>query len=79
LERHAFDLAEGGIDAMNMHHTEWTAGLVSLFHRFDVLAFGWDAQELRHLRALMAMGIDAVYCDRPERMVEVIGSRSTKS
>ena len=36
LERHAYDLASAGIDAMNMHHSEWSAGLVSLFHRFDV-------------------------------------------
>ena len=48
-----------GIDAMNMHHTEWTAGLVSLFHRFDVQAFAWDTQEVRHLRAVLRMDIDA--------------------
>ena len=42
VERHAAQLAEAGIDAINMHHTEWTAGLVALFHRFDVLAFAWD-------------------------------------
>jgi glycerophosphoryl diester phosphodiesterase len=72
LERHAFDLAEAGIDAMNFHHTEWTAGLVSLFHRFEVHAFAWDAQEVRHLRAVLAMSIDAVYCDRPDRMVATV-------
>lgn len=72
LERHAFDLAEAGIDAMNFHHTEWTAGLVSLFHRFEVKAFAWDTQEVRHLRAVLAMGIDAVYCDRPDRMVATV-------
>lgn len=73
LERHAHDLASSGIDALNLHHTEWTAGLVSLFHRFGVLAFAWDTQESRHLRAVVAMGVDAVYCDRPERMAAVVG------
>jgi glycerophosphoryl diester phosphodiesterase len=72
LERHAFDLATAGIDAMNLHHTEWTAGLVSLFHRFEVKAFAWDTQEVRHIRAVLAMGIDAVYCDRPDRMVATV-------
>ena len=72
LERHAFELGELGIDAMNMHHSEWSAGLVSLFHRFGVRAFAWDAQEVRHLRAMLRIGIDAVYCDRPERMVETV-------
>jgi glycerophosphoryl diester phosphodiesterase len=72
LERHAFDLATAQIDVMNLHHTEWTAGLVSLFHRFEVKAFAWDAQEVRHLRAVLAMGVDAVYCDRPDRMVATV-------
>jgi len=74
LERHAHELSSLGIDAMNMHHSEWSAGLVSLFHRFDVLAFAWDAQEVRQLRAMLRIGIDAVYCDRPERMVETVNS-----
>jgi glycerophosphoryl diester phosphodiesterase len=74
LERHAFDLAELGIDAMNMHHTEWTAGLVSLFHRFDVRAFAWDTQEARQIRAVLRMGIDGIYCDRPERMVATVAA-----
>jgi glycerophosphoryl diester phosphodiesterase len=74
LERHAHALSAMGVDAMNMHHSEWSAGLVSLFHRFDVKAFAWDTQEIRHLRAMLRIGIDAVYCDRPERMVETVNS-----
>jgi glycerophosphoryl diester phosphodiesterase len=74
LERHAHDLGSLGIDAMNMHHSEWSAGLVSLFHRFDVRAFAWDTQEVRHLRAMLRIGVDAVYCDRPDRMVETVAN-----
>jgi len=77
LERHAYELGRLGIDAMNMHHSEWTAGLVSLFHRFDVKAFAWDAQEVRHLRAVLRMGVDAVYCDRPDRMVATVAEWCT--
>jgi glycerophosphoryl diester phosphodiesterase len=73
LERHAARLAESGIDVVNMHRSDWTAGLVGLFHRFEVKAFGWDAQEVRHLRELLAMGIDAVYSDHVARMVATIG------
>jgi glycerophosphoryl diester phosphodiesterase len=72
LERHAATLAESGIDAMNLHHTEWTAGLVALFHRFDVHAFAWDAQEVRHLRAMLRMNVDAVYSDHVDRMVTTV-------
>ena len=62
-----------GIDVVNMHRSDWTAGLVGLFHRFEVQAFGWDAQEVRHLRELLAMGIDAVYSDHVARMVATVG------
>ena len=76
LERHAADLSAIGVDALNLHHSEWTAGLVSLFHRFDVRAFAWDTQEVRHIRAVLKMGIDAVYCDRPDRMVATVSEWS---
>ena len=79
LERHAHDLSEAGIDAINLHHTEWTAGLVALFHRFGVHAFAWDTQEARQIRAVLAMDIDAVYCDRPDRMVAVVGEWRARS
>jgi glycerophosphoryl diester phosphodiesterase len=72
IERHAARLAELGVDAMNMHYTDWTAGLVALFHRFELRAFSWDLQHVRHLRAALAMGIDAVYSDRVDRMVATV-------
>ena len=76
LERHASDLADIGVDAMNMHHTDWSGGLVSLFHRFDVRAFAWDVQEVRHLREMLQIGVDGLYCDRPDRMVAVVSEWS---
>ena len=76
LERHAARLAQLGIEVVNMHRSDWTAGLVGLFHRFEVQAFGWDAQEVRHLRELLAIGIDAVYSDHVARMVATIGEFS---
>jgi glycerophosphoryl diester phosphodiesterase len=78
IERHASDLANIGVDAMNMHHTDWSGGLVSLFHRFDVGAFAWDVQEVRHLRSALQIGVDAVYCDRPDRMVAVVSEWSAE-
>lgn len=74
LERHAADLGAHGIDAMNLHHGDWSAGLVALFHRFGVLAFAWDAQQARHLRAALEHGVDAVYCDDVPRMVSVVAA-----
>lgn len=68
-ERRAAALARAGIDAVNLHHSDWTGGLTTLFHRFGVLAFGWDAQLPRVLDELLDIGIDAVYSDHVDRMV----------
>jgi glycerophosphoryl diester phosphodiesterase len=71
-ERRAADLADAGVDVVNLHHTDWTGGLTTLFHRFERLAFAWDAQHERVLHALLRMGVDALYSDHVDRMVEAL-------
>ena len=73
-ERRAAQLAAAGIDAVNLHQSDWTGGLTTLFHRFGRLAFAWDAQHERVLRGLVALGIDGVYSDHVDRMVEAVGA-----
>jgi glycerophosphoryl diester phosphodiesterase len=72
FERHAADLVELGVHAMNMHHRDWTAGLVALYHRFGLRTLAWDVQEVRDLRAAVAKGLDGVYSDHVARMVAVV-------
>ena len=71
-ERRAADLAAAGIDAVNLHHSDWNLGLATLFHRFDRYCFGWDAQFERVLSQLLRFGLDAVYSDHVDRMVDAI-------
>ena len=71
-EQRAAELARERIAAINLRRDDWTGGLTTLFHRFDVLAFGWDAQHDRHISGLVDAGIDAVYSDHVDRMVDVI-------
>jgi glycerophosphoryl diester phosphodiesterase len=70
-ERRAANLRENGIDAVNLHHSDWNGGMVALFHRFDRAAFGWDMQEPHILQAGFRMGLDGVYSDWVDRMIEV--------
>ncbi|MEX2099993.1 MAG: glycerophosphodiester phosphodiesterase [Acidimicrobiia bacterium] len=72
VERYAANLAEAHIDVVNFHHTEWTAGLVQLFHRFGVRTFAWDLQEVRHIRAALKMDLDGIYSDFVDRMVATV-------
>jgi glycerophosphoryl diester phosphodiesterase len=70
-ERRAASLAHHGIDGINMHRTDWNGGLVALFHRFDLMAFGWDMQYDHQLRTGLRMGLDAVFSDHVDIMQEV--------
>ena len=69
-ERRAAVLANEGIDGINMHHTDWNGGLVALFHRFERFAFGWDLQHHDDLRPALRMGLDAIYSDWVDRMID---------
>jgi glycerophosphoryl diester phosphodiesterase len=71
-ERRAADLAAAGVDAVNMHNSDWTLGLTTLFHRFERYCFGWDAQFERVLLELLTIGIDGVYSDHVDRMMAAI-------
>lgn len=70
-EMRAAELSSARIDAINLRQHQWTGGLTTLFHRFDVLCFGWDAQHERQIARLIDMGIDALYSDYVDRMVAV--------
>jgi glycerophosphoryl diester phosphodiesterase len=69
-ERRAATLASEGIDAVNMHHTDWSGGLVTLFHRFERITFGWDMQFEDVLRPALRMGLDGVFSDWVDRMID---------
>jgi glycerophosphoryl diester phosphodiesterase len=73
LERHASTLARAGVAALNLREAEWSLGLVTLTHRFNLRAFAWDAQEYRRIRAVLEMGVDAIYSDHVDRMVAAVG------
>ena len=72
-ERRAATLAEKGIDAVNLHHTDWSLGLVTLFHRFEVLCFAWDCQHQRVLDTVLGMGVDGVFSDHVGLMQAALG------
>lgn len=72
LERRAASLDGAGIDAINMHASDWTMGRATLFHRFELHCFGWDAQLDRVLAQLLGYGLDGVYSDHVDRMMSAI-------
>lgn len=75
-ERRAALLAENGIDCINMHHSDWSGGLTTLFHRFDRYVLAWDLQQPTALTKLIRMGVDGVFSDWTDRMMEAIAAET---
>lgn len=73
-ERRAARLAELAIDAINMHQSDWTGGLTTLFHRFERYAFAWDLQHERLLVQSLDMGVDAVYSNWADRIASSLAA-----
>jgi glycerophosphoryl diester phosphodiesterase len=78
-ERRGATLSGAGVDAINLHWSDWTAGTTTLFHRFGLATFGWDCQHRRQLDALLDMGIDGLYSDHVDRMMDAIDGRPPRS
>lgn len=68
-ERHASELFEVGIDAVNFRAPDWTGGLTTLYHKFGIYCFGWDAHLQRVAHELLDMGCDAIFSNHVDRML----------
>ncbi len=75
-ELRAAALVEHGIDAVNLHRSDWSGGLIAMFHRFELVTFAWDCQFPRVMDDLLDKGIDGIYSDHVDRMVDSF-ARST--
>jgi glycerophosphoryl diester phosphodiesterase len=71
-ERRVATLARHGVDALNMHGTDWTGGLTTLAHRFERYALAWDLQHEPALHDVLRMGVDGIFSDHVDRMVDAV-------
>ena len=74
-EERAAALAAAGIDAVNLHHSEWTGGLTRSSTASRCCASGGTRSTTAILDDLLDAGIDAVYCDHVDRMVDALRRR----
>lgn len=65
-------LIDARIDAVNLHHGDWTAAHLAAFQDAGLRAFAWDLQTPEALDAALALGVDAVYSDHVDRMMGAI-------
>lgn len=70
-------LADCGVDALNLRWSGWDAATVEAVHSAGLLAFGWDAHRPRRVARLLDLGVDAIYSDFPDRLVDQIRARTS--
>jgi glycerophosphoryl diester phosphodiesterase len=65
-------LAGAGIDAVNLHRSQWDAAVVEEVHSSGLKCLAWDAQSDKDLRHLVDLGVDGLYSDHVGRMVAAL-------
>ena len=72
-------LRESGIDAVNLHRSQWSAELLDEVHAAELLGLAWDVQSAGRLSEVIALGVDALYCDDVALMTRIIGDAEASS
>ncbi len=72
FEHRLVSLVEARTDAVNMHHTDWTASYVEMVHAKGLLAMAWDLQRPADLKRLLEMNVDAIFSDHVDRMKQSV-------
>jgi glycerophosphoryl diester phosphodiesterase len=65
-------LVDAGVNALNLRWSSWNEAMVAAVHAAGLLAFGWDAHQSRRVARLLELGVDAIYSDFPDRLVDDI-------
>ncbi len=74
LAARAARLRQAGIDALNMHRTDWTADRVAVVHSAGVGVLAWDAQARQDMVSLLRMGVDGLYSDHIDVLMAAIAA-----
>jgi len=74
-EARAQRMAELGIEAINLHAGDWRGDWIATFQARGRRVFAWDLQAPAELSRLLDLGVDAVYSDHVDRMMQALGAR----
>jgi glycerophosphoryl diester phosphodiesterase len=75
LAARAAALHNAGIEAVNLHRSQWDAAVLADVHAAGLLAFAWDAQSEGEIGRLLDLGLDGLYSDHVGRLVRAIRAR----
>jgi glycerophosphoryl diester phosphodiesterase len=72
LAARASALAAAGLQALNLHRSQWDEDTLREVRAAGLLAFGWDAQARDDIRKLVELGLDGVYSDHVDVLMAAI-------
>jgi glycerophosphoryl diester phosphodiesterase len=75
LAARAAALGDAGIEAVNLHRSQWDAAVLAEVQAAGLLAFAWDAQSETEIARLLDLGVDGLYSDHVGRLMGAIGAR----
>ncbi|MGH2899475.1 MAG: hypothetical protein ACRDMZ_12425, partial [Solirubrobacteraceae bacterium] len=61
-----------GVDALNLHASDWSAALLEPFRAHGRRVLAWDAQDAATLQRMLALGVDAGFSDHVALMMREI-------
>ena len=67
---------EAGFESMVLHHSLVTRENISRIHQAGLEAGAWTVNDAEEMEALLDMGLDRIYTDCPERLLQIRDARA---
>jgi glycerophosphoryl diester phosphodiesterase len=74
FQAHLDRMIDAGVGVLNMRWRTWSPARLAAVHERGLLGFAWDVIEPATMTWLLDLGIDAIYSDYPDRIVQAISA-----
>lgn len=74
FDAHVAALVHANVAVLNLHYTEWTSTRIATVKDARLKAFAWDVQHEETMRDVLQLGVDGVFSDHSDMMVDVANS-----
>ena len=67
-------MAEVGSNGFNLSRRQVDAGIVAACHRLERPVAVYTVNEINEMERLIGLGVDAIFTDRPDRLLRVLAA-----
>ncbi|MBD3182197.1 hypothetical protein GF312_07890 [Candidatus Poribacteria bacterium] len=73
IKEYIIRTSRGKLSALNMHHGHVTPELIKQAHLRALPVWAWTVDDPNDMKRLIEIGVDAIYTNWPERLLEIVG------